>query len=42
MVFGQSEFANYKEGCATLRAGGGDNGGGSENLVTAKESCSGD
>jgi hypothetical protein len=36
MMFGQSEFANYKEGCATLRAGGGDNGGGSENLVTTK------
>ncbi len=36
MMFGQSEFANYKEGCATLRAEGGDNGGGSENLVTTK------
>ncbi len=36
MIFAQSEFANYKEGCATLRAGGGDNGGGSENLVTTK------
>ncbi len=36
MMFGQLEFANYKEGCATLRAGGGDNGGGSENLVTTK------
>jgi len=35
MMFGQ-EFANYKEGCATLRAEGGDNGGGSENLVTTK------
>lgn len=36
MMFGQSEFANYKEGCATLRAEGGDNVGGSENLVTTK------
>ncbi|MBU5439749.1 DNA cytosine methyltransferase [Tissierella sp. MSJ-40] len=36
MIFGQSEFANYKEGCATLRAEGGDNGGGSENLVATK------
>ena len=36
MMFAQSEFANYKEGCATLRAEGGDNGGGSENLVTTK------
>ena len=36
MMFGQSEFGNYKEGCATLRAEGGDNGGGSENLVTTK------
>lgn len=36
MMFGQSEFANYKEGRATLRAEGGDNGGGSENLVTTK------
>ena len=33
-VFGQSQFGNYSEGCATLRAQGGDNGGGSENLVT--------
>lgn len=32
-VFGQSDFANYKEGCSTLRAEGGDNGGGSENLA---------
>ncbi|MBZ2175604.1 DNA cytosine methyltransferase [Schnuerera sp. xch1] len=36
MIFGQSTFANYKEGCATLRAGGGDNGGGSENLVATR------
>ena len=32
-VFGQSQYGNYAEGCATLRAQGGDNGGGSENLV---------
>lgn len=32
-VFGQSQFAAYKEGCGTLRAQGGDSGGGSENLV---------
>ena len=32
-VFGQSQFGNYAEGCTTLRAQGGDNGGGSENLV---------
>lgn len=36
MMFGQSEFANYKEGCATLRTEGGDNGGGSENLVATR------
>ena len=36
MMFGQSGFANYKEGCTTLREEGGDNGGGSENLVTTK------
>jgi len=36
MMSGQSEFANYKEGCATLRVEGGDNGGGSENHVTTK------
>lgn len=35
-VFGQSQFGNYSEGCATLRAQGGDNGGGSENLVTGQ------
>ena len=33
-VFGQSQFANYAEGVSTLRAQGGDHGGGSENLVT--------
>ncbi len=32
-VFGQSQFGNYSPGCTTLRAQGGDNGGGSENLV---------
>ena len=32
-VFGQTQFGNYSQGCTTLRAQGGDNGGGSENLV---------
>jgi len=32
-VFGQHQYGGYREGCATLRAEGGDNGGGSENLV---------
>ena len=32
-IFGQSQFGNYAEGCTTLRAQGGDNGGGSENLA---------
>lgn len=36
VIFGQSEYANYKEGCATLRAEGGDNGGGSENLIATR------
>lgn len=31
--FGQSQYGTYAEGCSTLRAHGGDNGGGSENLV---------
>lgn len=35
-VFGQSAFADYKKGCNTLRAEGGDNGGGSENLAITK------
>ena len=30
----QGSFGKYIEGCGTLRANGGDNGGGSENLVT--------
>ena len=34
-IYGQSQFGNYAEGCTTLRAQGGDNGGGSENLVAA-------
>ena len=34
VVYGQSQYGNYSQGCATLRAQGGDNGGGSENLVT--------
>lgn len=40
-VFGQSQFGNYASGCATLRAQGGDHGGGSENLVTGadKDAC---
>ena len=33
-VYGQSQFGNYSPGCTTLRAQGGDNGGGSENLIT--------
>lgn len=32
-IFGQSQYGNYAEGCATLCAQGGNNGGGSENLV---------
>ena len=32
-VFGQTQFSNYSPGCTTLRAQGGDNGGGSENLI---------
>ena len=35
-VYGQSQFGGYQEGISTLRANGGDHGGGSENLaVTA-------
>ena len=37
-VFGQSQYGAYAEGCATIRASGGDHGGGSENLV-AVTSC---
>lgn len=33
-AFTQTSFANYKEGCGTLRAEGGDVGGGSETLIT--------
>ena len=33
-IFGQSQYGAYAEGCTTLRASGGDHGGGSENLVT--------
>ena len=36
-VFGQSQYSNYAEGIATLRASGGSNGGGSENLVAESE-----
>ena len=32
-IFGQSQYGAYAEGCTTLRANGGDHGGGSENLV---------
>ena len=39
-VFGQSQFGNYSPVCATLRAQGGDNGGGSENLVTRENAPS--
>ena len=35
-IYGQSAFADYKEGCGTLRAEGGDNGGGSENLAVSR------
>ena len=35
MVYGHSSFGNYKEGIGSSQAAGGDNGGGSENLVTA-------
>lgn len=35
-IYGQSAFADYKEGCSTLRAEGGDNGGGSENLAVSR------
>jgi DNA (cytosine-5)-methyltransferase 1 len=33
VVYGQSQYSQYSEGGATLRASGGTNGGGSENLV---------
>ena len=32
-IFGQSQYGAYAEGCTTLRASGGDHGGGRENLV---------
>lgn len=35
-VFGQTQYGNYSAGCATLRAQGGDHGGGSENLVVTE------
>ena len=34
-VYGQSQFGGYQEGVSTLRASGGDHGGGSENLAIA-------
>lgn len=36
-IFGQSQYGAYAEGCTTLRASGGDHGGGSENLVAMSE-----
>lgn len=36
-IFRQSKYGSYAEGCTTLRAQGGDNGGGSENLIAAKQ-----
>ena len=33
VVFGQSQFGAYQDGISTLRASGGDHGGGSENLA---------
>ena len=39
-VFGQTQFGNYSPGCTTLRAQGGDNGGGSENLVAQENMAS--
>ncbi|MGM9706822.1 MAG: DNA cytosine methyltransferase [Prevotella sp.] len=39
-VFGHTQFGNYSPGCTTLRAQGGDNGGGSENLVAQENTPS--
>lgn len=36
VCYEQSQFANYREGVSTLRANGGDHGGGSENLIAAQ------
>lgn len=36
ICYGQTQHANYKEGVSTLRASGGDSGGGSENLITSR------
>lgn len=36
VCYGQSQFANYSEGVSTLRANGGDHGGGSENLISSR------
>ena len=35
-VYGQAQYGGYADGCTTLRASGGDNGGGSENLVLGR------
>ena len=36
-IFGQSQYGAYAEGCTTLRASGGDHGGGSENLIAMSD-----
>ena len=41
-VFGQTQFGNYGDSVATLRAQGGDSGGGSENLVVCLNDQGGD
>ena len=38
VCYGQAQYANYKEGVSTLRAQGGDHGGGSENLIANMDS----
>ncbi len=35
-VYGQAQYGGYTDGCTTLRASGGDHGGGSENLVLGR------
>ena len=36
-IFGQYQYGAYAQGCTTLRASGGDHGGGSENLVAISD-----
>ena len=36
-IFGQSQYGAYAKGCTTLRASGGDHGGGSENLIAMSD-----